>query len=244
MMTRIGIITDIHANLPALRACLHALEDRGCDLIVHTGDAIGIGPRPAECLAIMLAHPKLVCVSGNHETMFVKGLGDPPPKGMSPEEIRHHHWTHDQLSDDRKAELAGWPYELTEVCDGVRTSFLHYGLRETRRTFVGIAKEPGPPDLDRVFARQDAELIFYGHYHPHSDITGRTRYVNPGSLGCHTESTARFCVAQFQNGQCEVELASVPYDDSGLYQDFEQRRVPDRQLIYRAFFGGRFVAGR
>ena len=46
---RIAVITDVHANLPALEAAVGAIHACGCDAIVHTGDAIAIGPYPAEC---------------------------------------------------------------------------------------------------------------------------------------------------------------------------------------------------
>ena len=37
------LITDIHANLPAHKAALTALGQAGYELLVHTGDTIGIG---------------------------------------------------------------------------------------------------------------------------------------------------------------------------------------------------------
>lgn len=42
--SRIAVIADVHANLPALEAALAAIGALGCDAIVHTGDAVGIGP--------------------------------------------------------------------------------------------------------------------------------------------------------------------------------------------------------
>ena len=47
---RIGVFTDVHANLPAARAVVAALTEAGVDLMVHTGDAVSIGPQPAETL--------------------------------------------------------------------------------------------------------------------------------------------------------------------------------------------------
>ena len=44
---RIAVMTDSHANLPALRTALKAIRKEGCDAVFHTGDAIAIGPYPA-----------------------------------------------------------------------------------------------------------------------------------------------------------------------------------------------------
>jgi predicted MPP superfamily phosphohydrolase len=54
---KIIVMTDAHANLPALQAALAAIQAEGYDLIVHTGDAIAIRPRPAETLDLLLATP-------------------------------------------------------------------------------------------------------------------------------------------------------------------------------------------
>ncbi len=51
---KLGVLTDVHANLPALEAVLRLLESEQCDGIIHTGDAIGISPHPAECLDLLL----------------------------------------------------------------------------------------------------------------------------------------------------------------------------------------------
>ncbi len=52
---RLESSSNAHANLPALEAALAALDAEGCEFVVHTGDAIGIGPHPAECLDLLLA---------------------------------------------------------------------------------------------------------------------------------------------------------------------------------------------
>ena len=71
---RIAVFTDVHANLPALRAALEAIRARGCEAVFSTGDAIAIGPYPAECLDLLLGTPGIECVKGNHEAWLVNGL--------------------------------------------------------------------------------------------------------------------------------------------------------------------------
>jgi predicted phosphodiesterase len=43
-MRKIAVITDTHANLPALKTALNAIHAEGCDLIYHVGDAIALEP--------------------------------------------------------------------------------------------------------------------------------------------------------------------------------------------------------
>ena len=43
---RIAVISDVHANLPALQAVVDDLLALGCDTIWCTGDLVGRGPHP------------------------------------------------------------------------------------------------------------------------------------------------------------------------------------------------------
>ena len=45
---RVAVITDIHANLPALEASLRAIEAMGVDAVYCGGDLVGYGPHPNE----------------------------------------------------------------------------------------------------------------------------------------------------------------------------------------------------
>jgi predicted phosphodiesterase len=79
MPTKIAVMTDVHANLPALQAALSAIKREGYDLLVHTGDAIAIGPYPAEAVDLLLSIPDSILVMGNHDAWFADGLFDPRP---------------------------------------------------------------------------------------------------------------------------------------------------------------------
>ena len=240
-MIRIAVLTDAHANLPALRAALGAIHRLGVDAIYHTGDAIGIGPYPAETLDLLLATPQVHLVMGNHDQWFAQGLPDSRPEWMSAGEVAHQQWVHASLDPALREVVAAWPYFIEETFDGVRVAFTHYGLDESGTNWAPIIPTPMADDLDRVFARHAVDLVFYGHHHPASDVQGRARYINPGALGCYNQPLARFVVLETEGGAYRLTTHAVPYDDADLFRAFEQRAVPDRQLIYRAFFGSRFV---
>lgn len=239
---KLAIITDVHANLPALRAALAAIRDEGVDLIVHLGDAIAIGPQPRECLDELLALTNARFVIGNHDAWFAFGLPKPQPNWMSDGEVAHQLWTHAQLDSGLREVLGAWPNRLTMELAGLRVDFVHYALDASGRKFQRIMRDPTAADLDAAFAVHDATgaaLIFYGHSHQFSDTAGRARYVNPGALGCASEAVARFSVLTCSEASYDVRHRAVPYDDANLFAAFEERRVPERDFIVKAFFGGR-----
>ena len=232
---KIAVLTDAHGNLPALQVALRAIRREGTDAIFHTGDAIGIGPFPAECLELLLSTPRMNLIRGNHDSYFSTGL----PERMSDGELKHQQWVHSCLDPSLRSTVREWPYLIQGVYEGVRISFLHYGLTESQIDFTSIIRNPRPIDLDKVFADIKSDLVFYGHDHSPSDLVGTARYVNPGSLGCHAEPIARFAILECENRSYELKMRQVPYDDSALFQQFERHDVPDRHFIYKAFFGGR-----
>lgn len=236
---RIVVLTDVHANLPALDAALAKIQQEGYDLLVHTGDAISIGPFPAESLERLLALPNARFVMGNHDAWFAHGLPTPQPPWMSDGEVLHQQWTHAQLNPALRAEVAQWPAVVTARWAGVPLTFLHYPLVAPGE-FLPIIAAPTVADLDRIFSPYAGELICYGHHHPFSDVQGRARYLNPGSLGCAPTAVARYCVIDLIQQQWTVTHHSVPYDDAPLQHAFAARAVPERHVITQIFFGSRF----
>jgi len=65
-MQSIAVISDIHANLPALEAVLEEIDGLGIEHILCCGDIVGYGPHPRECVEL-LRQRKIPSVLGNHD---------------------------------------------------------------------------------------------------------------------------------------------------------------------------------
>jgi putative phosphoesterase len=239
-MYKIAVMTDIHANLPALEAALKAIQAEGYDALIQTGDVISIGPYPFECLELMLNTPKVENIKGNHEVFFVDGISDSQLENMGPGEVQHYDWTHACLTEKHKSLVANWPFLIKHEIEGVRVAFMHSGLGESGHDIQGIPKDASGADLDPLYQSYGADLVFYGHRHEDSDVQGLARYVNPGSLGCNPIAVARYCMVEFNHGRYQIDHRLAPYDNAGLLKAFEERQVPDRNFICQKFFGGRF----
>lgn len=238
---KVAVITDAHANLPALQAALNAISAQGVDAIYHTGDTIGIGPFPAETLDLLLNTPNMYFVMGDYDAYFVDGLPDTAPEGLGAEAFEHEQWTNGMLDSGLRETLAAWPYVLQLELEEAPVAFVHYGLGEDGRSFAPIISEPAAEDLDKLFARLETPLaVFYGHVPQKSSLQGRAMYINPGSLGCQTSATANYVIFDARRGNIVIDHHQVVYDDSPLYEAFEKRAVPGRVPFYQMFFGGRF----
>jgi len=245
---KIAVFSDVHGNLPALEAALDAIQAEGCEAIVHCGDALVGGPHPEACLDLLLRTPNLHLLMGNHDAWFAQGLPDPLLSLMDEDERQHQRWIHAQLDPGLRAVVAEWPYVLQAEYEGVRLACMHYEPGPPGgapgHEFVRVVRDPGPEDLDRVLGHYGADVVLFGHTHHAADLVGRSRYVDLGSLGCHTEALARYVVLECRDGRYTLEHKAVPYDDGPLFRDYEARLVPARAFLYKAFHGGRFEAGR
>lgn len=100
---KLGIITDIHGNLVALKSVLSEFEKENIDKIICCGDIIGIGPYPEETIKLLLKYKgKVIAVKGNHEQYLLDGLPQRVHgnrRKMNPEEIKNHEWTKTQVSE-------------------------------------------------------------------------------------------------------------------------------------------------
>jgi predicted phosphodiesterase len=63
---RIAVISDIHSNLPALRAVLGDIESHDPDRIWCLGDLVGYGAMPDGCTELVSDRADL-CLAGNHD---------------------------------------------------------------------------------------------------------------------------------------------------------------------------------
>lgn len=233
-MKRIGVIADAHANLPATVAVLDALSDQACEAVVHLGDAIGIGPHPAEVLELLIQRD-VIGLMGNHDELLALGLPEARPSWMSEEEAAHHRWAHAQLSEAHREVVRRWPYELELRLGAQDVALLHYARRPDG-SFEHIV-EPSASDLARIYGLTPGDVVMFGHDHRSYDLMfEERRFINPGSVGCHNRSEARAVVlTETPSGNVAVENLSVPYDDGELFVDFERRAVPAREFILREF---------
>lgn len=160
---KIGIVSDIHGNLPGL---LKAVELMGAvDELVCLGDTI-FDYRFSNEVVGWLRENQVPTVLGNHEWGF---LG---PQGVRARSV---------ASVDQ--ELVGWladqPYSLELIRADKRLLLVHSTPWQPYGDYI----LPGSKDLQR-FGEADADVVMYGHTHQQTaEWAGDTLVINPGSAG-------------------------------------------------------------
>lgn len=109
---KIALLSDIHANWPALQACMAHARTQGVDQWAFLGDLVGYGAEPVpvlECVMQMAAQGAWV-LQGNHEAMALQ----PPPASDTSLGAATAQWTHDQLRSEHRDFIQALPLVLDQ----------------------------------------------------------------------------------------------------------------------------------
>lgn len=237
---KIGVITDIHNNVMALKAVVEYLYQQECRHIICCGDIIGIGPYPEETVQYLRSLPNVTAVRGNHETYLLEGMPDAVPneEHMEWEEMKHHRWEHGLLSCESIAYLKSLPYRADMICEGFRIAVMHYCM-ERDGHYVRYTPHPSEADLEKMFAGIDADVILYGHDHNRWSCRGNRLFANVGSLGCPAKdgNIARAGILTVENGRADIQLMDVTYDVQNVLRAIDEIQYPDSENIKKYFYG-------
>lgn len=109
---RIAILSDVHANLEAFRACLDHARIRGAERIVLLGDLVGYGADPVAVLDLAMEEVSrgAIALLGNHD----EAAATDGPTGMNDMAALAITWTRKRLSPAHRSFIAGLPLMVEE----------------------------------------------------------------------------------------------------------------------------------
>jgi putative phosphoesterase len=196
------ILSDIHANLPALEAVLAA--EPTYDAFAFCGDVVDYGPFPVECVRWLAAHADHV-VRGNHDNAVAFGQDCQCLGPYREASVATRAWHKSLLGEEELAFLTRMP-----TLDCFAWGGKHF--RVSHGTPFGDPFEYVPEDQwGERFQGFGVDFILLGHTHLQGMRTfGRTTVVNPGSVGLARDKAGDACYAVFEGGT--LELKRVPYD--------------------------------
>jgi putative phosphoesterase len=220
---KLAILADIHANLAALEAVVADIDRWQPDRVIVAGDVINRGPRPRECLDLILNRVRTQswqCVLGNHEEyVLTHAAPDAPRSGLRFELHRNSFWTYQQVRADL-ATLAAWPFQVSLQQAGAEVRCVHASMKGTR---AGIYAETTETDLREKIAPPPVVLIV-GHTHrPLIRTIDQTLVINVGAVGLPFDGDVRASYGRvtWRADQWHAEVIRVPYDRARADRDFE-----------------------
>ncbi len=245
---RYALISDVHANLPALEAVLADVEERGVTAAYHLGDLVGYAPWPDRVVAL-LEERGVPGIAGNYDSTVATGhdhcgcrYDDPEQQALSGESYG---WTREHVSAETRRRLAGLPFRIDLKPFGGHTAGPRLALvhgAPTRNTLYWT--EDRSDDFCRDMAERagltEGDAILFGHTHvPWSRVVDGMRFVNAGSVGRPKDGDPRACYVlleapgtQKETGAGNangwgVEHVRVEYDVERAARGIEESDLPD-----------------
>lgn len=231
---KLGIITDVHNNLTALKAVTEYFEQQKCEKVVCCGDIIGIGPYPEATVQYMMRIPNLVAVRGNHDRYLIEGMS----KNMDYGEMLHHKWEHSMLSEASVDFLRSLTYRKDITIGMFKIAIMHYCM-DSNNHYINYKTNPSEEDLKRMFFDVECDIILYGHDHLRSICKGDKLYINVGSLGCPAKerNIARAGILTIESDNVEIEPIELVYDAESVVNEINKLNYPEAENIKKFFYG-------
>jgi predicted phosphodiesterase len=220
---RYALLSDIHANRPALEATLSEIDRQEVDAIYHLGDLVGYAPWADEVVSL-IQERRIPGVAGNYDSTVATDYKHCGCKYEDPrqEELSHvsYDWTRRHIAPATKAFLGELPFRLDLRPAGGHIS---------RPTVVLVH---GTPTLNTLYWTEDrsedfslkmaqhagmvaGDVIAFGHTHiPWYREIGGIHFVNTGSVGRPKDGNPRssYVLLTLEGGKVETEIVRVPYD--------------------------------
>lgn len=227
-MVTIGLISDIHANLPALQAVLLDARQNGAQAFWNLGDFVGYGSFPEEVVSLVRSTPEILNIQGNYDHKVLKIFQKKTPETIQfPEKWLAFEWANVHLSEESRQFLRHLPEKRRLQVENWRVLLVH-GSPESQREHVG----PLTPDarLVELGSYQQAHLICCGHSHlQFSRLVNGTRFVNPGSVGRPDDGDPRagYALLTFSRDDLDIQLKRIEYNISEAVDSIRAYGLPE-----------------
>ncbi|SDM79849.1 metallophosphoesterase [Polaromonas sp. JS666] len=238
---KIALLSDIHANLRALQACLAHAAAQGAGRLAVLGDLVGYGAQPAEVVRRIrgLAGDGAIVLKGNHD-----GYAVAPPGQAHSLDQSGAAWTRERLDPEALDFLAALP--LTATVDAAL--LVHASADAPERWYYVDNEHRAEACLDAACLNPAVRYVFCGHVHEQALFfrgagQGLMRFaptpgvpipVPPhrrwlatvGSVGQPRDGDTRAMYALFDTDRAELTFHRVAYDHLAAAADVRAAGLP------------------
>lgn len=251
----LGLISDIHGNMAALKAVIADMEANGAQRIICLGDVVGYGPYPGECLDLVRRCGAVLM--GNHEEALLFGA-----ENFNPRAKRAIDWTREHLKNADSDEVRKHRWHILQnlqlhARDG-NFLFTHASPRQPTREYVMPRDAQNTAKMDEIFSLIP-HVCFVGHTHvpgvfladhsftPPTQLWGSTYFIEPdekalvniGSVGQPRDGDKRacYCLLDTDPSAPRVVYRRVDYDVESTAVAIEENPHLDNYLAERLRHG-------
>jgi predicted phosphodiesterase len=221
----VALISDIHANLPALEAVLADIDGRAdVAATYHLGDLVGYAPWPNETVELIRARG-IAGIAGNYDSTTgtdYKHCGcryeDPHQEALS---HLSYAWTRARVTPAVKRYLAGLPFRLDlwplggHATGGPRLLLFHGAPSANTLYWTEDRTDAFAAQMAGIAGAKPGDVIAFGHTHkPWHRVAAGVHFLNTGSVGKPKDGDWRagYMLLSIGAGEARPEFIRVAYD--------------------------------
>ncbi|HJV30530.1 MAG TPA: metallophosphoesterase family protein [Gaiellaceae bacterium] len=228
-MNRVAIVTDLHANIPALEAMLTRTDELEAKAVYCGGDLVGYGPHPND-VCQLIEERAIATIYGNYDYAIARDLDDcgcfyPTPNDRETGQ-RSVAWTLEHSDERSKRFMHDLPFDLRFELAGKRIRLVHGSPRKVNEYLL---EDRAASTFVRIAQLADCDILLFGHTHkPWVREYGGVLFVNCGSVGKPKDSDPRgsFAVLTESDGRISVSIERIEYDARAVAGEIRSVGLP------------------
>lgn len=236
---RIALISDIHANLPALEAVLGDIAARSdIESTYHLGDLVGYAPWPDEVVELLVSR-NIHGIAGNYDSTVATNYKHCGCRYEDAEQERLSHisytWTRAHVSALTRQRLGALPFRLDVRPLGGHaagpTVMLIHGNQALNTVYVTEDRTDAfLSKMGEAMGAKERDFVCFGHTHlPWHRVVNGVHYVNTGSVGRPKDGDPRagYVLLDASNESPTVDFVRVTYDVEKVIAAIRSSELPD-----------------
>jgi putative phosphoesterase len=225
---KVALISDVHANLPALEAVLAHAGEQGVDVVWNLGDLVGYGAYPDEVVQLASEQCALAtCGEYDRRVLRFQRKQNKWRRKKPKVEYVALRWVHDHLSKKSRKYLRFLSKEERVTVKGHHCLLTHRCADSSKQP---VDKDTAQKELRKLASEAEADILLCGHSHKPSAVRAHdTWFVNPGSAGMGSggDSRVSYAVLELSSGGLEVHPFRVEYDVDRLVAALRREKLPE-----------------
>lgn len=219
---KIAVISDIHANIYALRNILEHIDDQKVDTIICLGDLVGYGPHPNEVVAA-IRRRNILCIKGNYDSSVV----DNQYSYIRETQLNSFSlpWTVNELREENRLYLKNLPNSISLNIANKKILFVHGSPNKVNEYLL----ENGENTAE-IMKQLSEDVLVCAHTHlPSSKNFDNKLYINCGSVGKPKigRPNSTYCILDVtEDSGVKVEIKEVEYDVKKIVKDMTMLEFP------------------
>ena len=210
---KIGLISDIHANLPALESVIEHAEQNGITEFWNLGDNLGYGAYPEEVTKLLIKK-SVLSILGNYDNKVIKVPRKRLiwPEKKVPVKWKAFDWAYENISQSSIDYYKRLPKTIN-LLFGTHKVLLCHGSPSSNNE--PIYKNTPAIKFHELIDLSKANILLCGHTHESMVLKiNNAIFINPGSVGRQHDGDPRasYSILTIEEQSISIEQFRIPYD--------------------------------